>query len=134
MAFLQWLISLLGLPVLNTLATAYQARLKAGTAAEKLAGDLAARELAVQQAEYQSQYNLRTAEIGHWWEPEKLALYLVLLYMAKVVIWDIILNLGTTAPIKGEVAVWCNLILSWYFGKRTFENVSRIISARWGGK
>ena len=45
----------------------------------------------------------------------------------KCVIWDTILGLGTTPPLKGDVSIWAGLVMSFYFGKRTFENVARII-------
>ncbi len=45
----------------------------------------------------------------------------------KCVIWDTILDLGTTLALKGDVSVWAGLVMSFYFGKRTFENVARII-------
>jgi hypothetical protein len=36
-------------------------------------------------------------------------------------------EIGTTPPLKGDVSNWCGLIISFYFGRRTFENVARII-------
>jgi hypothetical protein len=45
----------------------------------------------------------------------------------KCVLWDTILGLGTTPALKGDVSIWAGLVMSFYFGKRTFENVARII-------
>ena len=45
----------------------------------------------------------------------------------KCIVWDTILGLGTTPPLKGDVSIWAGLVMSFYFGKRTFENVARII-------
>lgn len=45
----------------------------------------------------------------------------------KCVVWDTIVGLGTTPPLKGDVSIWAGLVMSFYFGKRTFENVARII-------
>jgi len=50
-----------------------------------------------------------------------------LLFFAKCVIWDTVLGLGTTPALKGDVSTWAGLVMSFYFGKRTFENVARII-------
>ena len=80
-----------------------------------------------QAAEQQAITNLKIAEIGHPWEPEKLAVYIVLVFYAKCVIFDTVLGLGTTPALKGDVSMWSGLIMSFYFGKRTFENVARII-------
>jgi hypothetical protein len=88
---------------------------------------LAAGEIAAQTAESQAQIQLKIAEIGHPWEPEKLAFYIVLGFFAKCIVWDTILGLGATPPLKGDVSAWAGLVMSFYFGKRTFENVARII-------
>jgi hypothetical protein len=109
------------------LIDAYQAKLKAGNVDTKIAADLAAAEIAAQTAETNTQTQLKIAEIGHPWEPEKLAFYITLLFFAKCVVWDTILGLGTTPALKGDVSIWAGLVMSFYFGKRTFENVARII-------
>jgi hypothetical protein len=101
--------------------------LRAETTDAKTAADLAAREIVAQQIEMQAITQLKVAEIGHPWEPEKLAFYVVLVFFAKCVIWDTVIGLGTTPPLKGDVSMWAGLVMSFYFGKRTFENVARII-------
>jgi hypothetical protein len=45
----------------------------------------------------------------------------------KCVIWDTVLGLGTTPSLKGDVSVWAGMVMGFYFSKRTFENVARII-------
>jgi hypothetical protein len=121
------ILSFLGGPVIKALIDAYQIKLKAANVDSKIAADLAAGEIAAQTAEQQMQIQLRTSEIGRPWEPEKLAFYIVLAFFAKCIIWDTILGLGTTPPLKGDVSIWAGLVMSFYFGKRTFENVARII-------
>jgi hypothetical protein len=34
---------------------------------------------------------------------------------------------GSTDPLTGEVAGWAGMIMLFYFGKRGFENVARIL-------
>lgn len=51
----------------------------------------------------------------------------ILVFYAKCVVWDTILGLGTTPALKGDVSLWAGLVMSFYFGRRTFENVARII-------
>lgn len=121
------ILSFLGGPVVKGLIDAYQAKLKASNVDSKIAADLAASEIAAQTAEAQVLAQLRVSEIGHPWEPEKLAFYVVLVFFTKCVVWDTILGLGTTQPLKGDVSIWAGLVMSFYFGKRTFENVARII-------
>lgn len=120
-------LSFLGGPVIKALIDAYKAKLAAGNVDSKIAADLAAVEIAAQTLETQSINALKVAEIGHPWEPEKLAFYIVLAFFAKCIVWDTILGLGTTPALKGDVSIWAGLVMSFYFGKRTFENVARII-------
>jgi len=121
------ILSFLGGPVIKGLIDAYQAKLAAGNTSEKIAADLAAGEIAAQTAEAQAHTQLKISEIGHPWEPEKLAFYIVLVFFAKCVIWDTVLGLGTTPALKGDVSVWAGMVMGFYFSKRTFENVARII-------
>jgi hypothetical protein len=124
---LSWLGSLLGGPFAKAAVQAYQAKLTSDNSAEKTAADLAARELTVQQRELELQAQGRIAEIGRWYEPDKLMGYCVAVYFAKLLVWDKCLGLGTTDPLTGFASVTANLVVSFYFAKRGFENVARII-------
>ena len=121
------LLSFIGGPVIKGLIDAYQAKLKAGNVESKIAADLASSEIAAQTLEAQSQTQLKIAQIGHPFEPEKIAMYITLLFYGKCVVWDTILGLGTTPSLKGDVSVWAGMIMGFYFTKRGFENVARII-------
>jgi len=121
------ILGFLGGPVIKGLIEAYQAKLKAGNIDAKIAADLAANEIAAQTAETNAIAQYRIAEIGHWWEPDKLMGYCVAGYFAKLLVWDKVLGLGSTDPLAGFASVTANLIVSFYFAKRGFENVARII-------
>jgi len=45
----------------------------------------------------------------------------------KLLAWDKVLGLGTTDPLAGFASTTSNLVVSFYFAKRGFENVARII-------
>jgi hypothetical protein len=124
-----WLtiLSFLGGPVVSGLINAYKAKLAAGNTSEKIASDTAAHEIAAQTAETQAITQYRIAEIGHWSEPDKLMGYMVAIYLGKLLIWDKVLGLGVTDGLQGFAATSANLIVSFYFVKRGFENVARII-------
>src|SRR5262245_33942187 len=127
---LNWLGNLLGGPFAKAAVDAYRARLTAESTTERTAADLAARELAVEQREAELQTELRKAQIGHWYEPEHLFGYIMVIYFAKVVLWDKVLAAltgGSTDALAGEVATWAGMIMLFYFGKRGFENVARIL-------
>jgi hypothetical protein len=124
-----WLtiLSFLGGPVVKALIDAYKSKLAAGNVERKIAADLAASEIAAQTAETNAMMQYRIAELGHWSEPDKLMGYFVAIYFGKLLIWDKVLGLGTTDPLGGFAATTANLIVAFYFAKRGFENVARII-------
>jgi len=121
------LISFLGGPVVKALIDAYGAKLKAENVDVKIAADLAAGEIASQTAEIKAVSQYRIAELGYWYEPDKLIGYCVTVYFAKLLVWDKVLGLGTTDALAGFAAITANLVVSFYFAKRGFENVARII-------
>jgi hypothetical protein len=121
------ILSFLGGPVIKALIDAYQAKLKAGNVESRIAADLAATEIAAEVTESSGILQYRIAEIGHWYEPDKLMGYFVALYFGKLLVWDKVLGLGTTDPLAGFASVTSNLVVSFYFAKRGFENVARII-------
>ena len=121
------IISFLGGPVIKGLIDAYQAKLKAGNVSERIAADTATSEIAAQTAETNAITQYRIAEIGHWYEPDKLMGYTVAVYFAKLLIWDKVLGIGTTDPLLGWSGTVATTIVGFYFTKRGFENVARIL-------
>jgi len=121
------ILSFLGGPVIKGLIDAYQAKLKAGNVDSKIASDLAATEIAAQTAETAQITQYRIAELGYWYEPDKLMGYTVAIYFGKLLIWDKVLGLGSTDPLAGFAATTATTIVAFYFVKRGFENVARII-------
>ena len=121
------IISILGGPLIRALVDAYHDKLQAGNSDAKIAADLAAAEIAAQTAEADRITKYRVAELGRWYEPDKLMGYCVAIYFAKLLVWDKVLGLGTTDSLAGFASVTANLVISFYFAKRGFENVARII-------
>lgn len=126
-----WLLKVLSGPVVEAFVKGYTAKLAAGNTSERLAGELAARELQVQNTEILATNQLKMAEIGHPWEPEKLAFYVTLVYYGKIVLWDVVLGLGSTDALHGQAAQWAQMIMGFYFVKRGGENVARILTRKW---
>ncbi len=126
-AVLSWLASFLSGPIVGAVIDGYKAKLAAGNDKDRIAADLAARELDVQRAEIEAQNALRIAQIGKWYEPEKIIGYSVAFTVAKVLVWDICLGWGTTPEPRGWIANVTLTVIAFYFGKRTFENVAKII-------
>lgn len=122
-----WLGNLIAGPVLGKALDAYKAKLSSGNTSENIAADLAAKEVELQRREAELHTQYRVAELGYWYEPDKIMCYCVAAYVAKLIVWDKVLGLGSTDPLGGWIEVTANLIVSFYFAKRGFENVARII-------
>jgi len=121
------IIGFIGGPVIKGLIDAYKAKLAAGNTSEEIASQTASAEIAAQVSETNAIMQYRMAELGCWYEPDKLMGYFVAVYFGKLMVWDKVLGLGTTDPLAGFAAVTANLVVSFYFAKRGFENVARII-------
>lgn len=124
---LTWLGNLLGGPFAKAAVEAYSKKLDSDNSAQKIAADLASRELDLQSKEAELQTQYRIASLGKWYEPDKLMGYCVAIYFAKLLIFDKVLGMGRTDPLTDWSQTTANLIVAFYFGKRTFENVARII-------
>lgn len=124
------IIGFIGGPVIKGLIDGYREKLKATNTSEKIAADLATGEIAAQVSETNAIMAYRTAEIGHWYEPDKLMGYFVALYFGKLLIWDKVLGLGVTDPLGGFAATTANLVVGFYFAKRGFENIAQIIKGK----
>lgn len=127
-------------PIIAGLLAGYKAKLENQTSREAIAADLAQRELEVQKTEIQAQAQLKVAQVGHAWEPEKLFAYIIVIYFAKIVIWDKVIgsfmglacyketcSIFITDPLTGEAVGWAAMVMAFYFGKRGAENIARII-------
>lgn len=123
---LKWAASFVTGPIFDDLLKGYQAKLAAGTSHDTLAAGLATTELQLQMREMELQTQLRIAEIGHWYEPDKIMGYTAAILFAKIVIWDICLGLGTTTLHDGWATQTATAIVVSYFGKRGVENVMKI--------
>lgn len=127
------ILSFLGGPIFNAAIKAYTAKLAAGNTSEKIAADLAARELDVQRREVEVQSEYKRALIGHWYEPTNLLGYIMVVYVGKVVVFDKVLASltgGSTDSIEGAVGEWAGAIIMFLVGKRGLENVAAIIKRK----
>src|SRR3954462_2716108 len=95
------LLSFLGGPVVKGLIDGYKAKLAAGNTSEKIASETASAEIAAQVQETNALIKYRIAEIGHWYEPDKIMGYAVAVYFGKLLVWDKVLGLGSTDSLAG---------------------------------
>lgn len=129
---LAWLGSLIGGPFAKAALDAYRAKLSAENTSEKIAADLAARELDVAARERELATQLVLAEQGRWYSalPRPLFAGAFIIYTWKVVVWDKVFGLGVTDPLGGDVAQWAMIVLTAYFGGRSLEKVAKILSRK----
>ena len=93
-----------------------------------MAVELAIKEI---EAEIEARRNANTiiiAEQGRWWTaaPRAIVQWSFALFVAKVVVWDKVLGLGSTDPLNGDVASWAGMLMAMWFGGRTIEKVAQI--------
>ena len=131
-AVLGWLGNLLGGPFAKAAVDAYRAKLSAENTSEKIAADLAARELVVESRERELATQVVIAEQGRWYTalPRPLFAFAFVIYVWKVVVWDKVFGLGSTAALSGDVAQWATIVLTAYFGGRSLEKVARILARK----
>jgi hypothetical protein len=129
---LAWIGNLLGGPFARAAVDAYRAKLSAENTSEKVAADLAARELDVEQRERELATQVVIAEQGRWYTalPRPLFAGAFIIYIWKVVVWDKVLGLGATDPLTGDVSQWAMIVLTAYFGGRSLEKIARIIARK----
>ena len=129
---LGWLGNLLGGPFAKAAVDAYRAKLSAENTSEKIAADLAARELDVETKERELATQVMIAEQGRWYTalPRPLFAFAFIIYVWKVVVFDKVLGWGSTNPLSGDVSQWAMIVLTAYFGGRSLEKVARILGRK----
>lgn len=129
-AWLVPVLNFLGGPVIKSIADGYKARLDAGNTSERIAADLATRELLIQQRELELNQQLKIAEIGKWYEPDHLFGYIMVIYFGTIIVYDKVLGSvthHTTDPLAGDIATWAGWIMTFYVGMRGTQGLARIL-------
>jgi hypothetical protein len=106
--------------VADRLIDAYKAKLASGDEEGRIAADLAKRDLELRTQE-------RIAQLGYPLAPANLFAYVTLIYYGKIVIWDVVLGLGSTDVLRGAASEWAGMIVLAIIGKSGVENVARIL-------
>ena len=118
-----WLASLIGGPAVNGLINAYKAKLDATNTQDRIAADLAAKEI---EAEIEARRQASAIVIAEQGRP--LLAFWIIISFWKVIVFDKVLGLGTTDPLTGMVADWTGVIITAYVGGRSIEKVARIFT------
>ena len=123
------LANLIGGPVVSGLINAYKAKLDAGNTAERIAADLAAKELLLEARERELGNQLVLSEEGRWWTalPRAIVCYSFAIFVAKAVVWDKVLGWGSTDALSGDIQIWAGWVMALWFGGRSMEKIARSI-------
>ena len=126
------ILTFLGGPVIKGLIDGYKAKLDAGNTSERIAADLAAKDLELQGRERELNVKQNISDEGRWWTaaPRAVVCWAFAIFVMKVVVWDKVLGWGSTDPLSGMVADWGGAVMVMWFGGRTFEKVARIWRSR----
>jgi hypothetical protein len=126
---LGWLASLIGGPIVNGLIESYKAKLDAANTHDRIAADLAAKEIEGEIEARQQASAIIIAEQGRWYTAiiRPLLAMPIIIYFWKVIVWDKVLGLGVTDPLTGMVSEWAGTIVTAYVGGRTIEKVAQAL-------
>ena len=126
---LAWLASLIVGPIINSLIESYKAKLDAANTHDRIAADLAAKDIESEIAARQQASAIIIAEQGRWYTAiiRPLLALPIIIYFWKVIVWDKVLDLGVTDPLTGMVSDWAGTIVTAYVGGRTVEKVARTL-------
>jgi hypothetical protein len=105
------ILNLLSGGIADKVLDGYKAKLDQGTNADKLAADLASKEIEARQ-------RIAVAELGSWFTalPRVTIEMTVAVYIAKVIVWDKVFAMGSTDAITGAVGGWVDLVVIGMFG------------------
>jgi len=128
-----WLsiISFLGGPVVSALIEAYKAHLTATTTDKTIAADLAAKEIAAQQADVATAGSIVLAEQDKWYTAciRPLMALPFIVFTWKVIIIDKVMGMGTTPALDPNLwGIFMSIVVA-YFGGRSIEKVARILKS-----
>jgi len=127
-----WLAQFLTAPIINGFLDAYKAKLDAANTEGGHAVEVT-RDALLAEIEARKEANaILIAEQGRWYTAciRPLFAFPIILFVWKVVVWDVVLGWGTTDPLRGDVATWAGYIIIAYFGGRTIEKVASMFWAR----
>ena len=129
---LAWLASLIGGPIINALIESYKAKLDAANTHDRIAADLAAKDIEAEISARKEASATIIAEQGRWYTAiiRPLLALPIIIYFWKVIVWDKVLGLGATDPLTGMVSDWAGTIVTAYVGGRTVEKVARTLGGR----
>src|SRR3954447_21228508 len=112
-----WLARFLGGPGITGLISAYKAKLDSNNTEGAQAADVTKAALLAEIEARKSAQTIIIAEQGRWWTalPRAVVQWSFAIFVAKCVVYDNVLGLGTTDPLGGDIAVWAGWVMALWF-------------------
>lgn len=112
----------------SSLVDGYKAKLAATNTQDKLAVDLAVKEIEAEVVSRTEATKVMLLENGRWftWMPRAIVQWSFALYVGKCAVYDNLLGLGNTDPLQGDISSWAGMTMAMWFGGRTLEKVAQI--------
>ena len=128
-----WLAQILASRILATLSDGWKAYLNARLQGDAQAVELAKAVIAAEAEARRQAVAMAVAEQGTWFTrmPRAIVQWSFALFVFKVVVWDNLLQLGTTDPIGGQVGEWAGWVMALWFGGRSLEKIAATIAQAW---
>lgn len=128
---IQMILGFLTGPIIKGVIDGYKAKLDAGNTRDRIAADLAAKQIELDKREREIQGQVLIAEQGNWFTRIIRPLWALpfVIWTWKVVLWDKVLGLGVTDELHGAVGGLLVTIAGAYFLGRSAETVARIIKS-----
>lgn len=120
MGLLDWLNPLNA--ITSSLERAYQAKLAAQNDTGRIAAEVEIENLRARRDVILSAAN------DKWWSPRTIMGWSAAVYVAKIVVWDTVLQFGVT-PNPGEQVTWIVVtIVGFYFVSKSAEGVANVLA------
>jgi hypothetical protein len=132
---MEWLVKLFTGPVLNAITgpilEAYKAKLGAENNQDGKIVELASKAIDAEIDARREASKILIAEQGRWWTaaPRAITCWSFAIFVAKVVVWDKVLGLGSTDALTGDVSGWAGMVMVTWFGGRSLEKIASTIAA-----
>lgn len=113
--------------VIEGATSLYKAKLDAGESHDKLAADLAARQMQLDARDADLQAQLTRSGV---FSPREVMGYAVAFYLTKILVWDKSLHLGVTDALDDRLWWIVTTVVIAYFGTRAIRDVTAYIRGR----
>jgi hypothetical protein len=118
-------------PITGPILDAYKAKLGAENNQDGKIVELASKAIDAEIDARREASKILIAEQGRWWTaaPRAITCWSFAIFVAKVVVWDKVLGLGSTDALTGDVSGWAGMVMVTWFGGRSLEKIASTIAA-----